>query len=714
MKKICSSLFLLALLAAMMFGAAMPLNATVYYVAPTSAGNGSGTDWDNAMPLGGTAVITAADGDVYKLKQGTYTTTFPVNDASDRTFITAANNVQILGGYTGNSSNPDERVLNPANTVFQGQSFTSKAIRGVMANQKNSVMISGITFQDFVSVSMGGAIFLRGNSANAADKLTVEDCIFQDNDLSSSTQQSASGPGIFVSDNTGDAYVEITRCKFVNNSGRADRGVVGIGNNSASKILTVNISDCEFNANLKGGAITLQNLNAASVVTVTNSLFVGNANGTSAGSVITTTGTNNPSLSISNCTFVDNYSASVNAINNTSTNASISNCIFDRTTGTGTITKTNTLDITSTGLTLDYTAYPAGVPTGGTVSIPYTINVDYSVPVMASVDGGTATAASSPYSIAVSANTTLALAATPYIPVTVTEGTHSHASISGLTASGYSSTGTYPISGTVTADADYHSPYVSVDGVYVPVASDGTFTYTPAVAAAITFTVTATAYPENVIPVTEDTRVLRTGGGTYVDVNYNSDVLLVGRKATSGYENHRAYVKFVLPTGIKEAYNEVSLKFTKVSTSTSTGSCDLRTVPDAVITTAFNALTFTNSGAGTSGDFEGTVLATTAIANEITFDVSSLVSAAGSNTIFWQIAPQDGNYLRLHSLENGNAAYVPQLIFSDPVQTAISTAIADDNAPVRYYNLQGIEVAAPVKGNIYIVRQGAKAKKVVY
>jgi hypothetical protein len=46
--------------------------------------------------------------------------------------------------------------------------------------------------------------------------------------------------------------------------------------------------------------------------------------------------------------------------------------------------------------------------------------------------------------------------------------------------------------------------------------------------------------------------------------------------------------------------------------------------------------------------------------------------------------------------------------------TGISTAIADDNAPVRYYNLQGIEVAAPEKGNIYIVRQGAKAKKVVY
>lgn len=38
---------------------------------------------------------------------------------------------------------------------------------------------------------------------------------------------------------------------------------------------------------------------------------------------------------------------------------------------------------------------------------------------------------------------------------------------------------------------------------------------------------------------------------------------------------------------------------------------------------------------------------------------------------------------------------------------------ADDTAP-RYYNLQGIEVAAPVKGQLYIERRGATAAKVVY
>ncbi|MDR1809606.1 MAG: hypothetical protein LBR34_04275, partial [Prevotella sp.] len=73
---------------------------------------------------------------------------------------------------------------------------------------------------------------------------------------------------------------------------------------------------------------------------------------------------------------------------------------------------------------------------------------------------------------------------------------------------------------------------------------------------------------------------------------------------------------------------------------------------------------------------------------------------------------QDGTVF-IHSLENGNYAYVPQLIFSAP--TSLSEVMPDEsNAPVRYYNLQGVEVAAPTKGAIYIVRQGAKAKKVVY
>lgn len=72
------------------------------------------------------------------------------------------------------------------------------------------------------------------------------------------------------------------------------------------------------------------------------------------------------------------------------------------------------------------------------------------------------------------------------------------------------------------------------------------------------------------------------------------------------------------------------------------------------------------------------------------------------------------------TLENGtytltvsNITAATTVAISATIETYLPTVIVDD-APVRYYNLQGIEVSTPEKGNIYIVRQGANVKKVVY
>ena len=40
-------------------------------------------------------------------------------------------------------------------------------------------------------------------------------------------------------------------------------------------------------------------------------------------------------------------------------------------------------------------------------------------------------------------------------------------------------------------------------------------------------------------------------------------------------------------------------------------------------------------------------------------------------------------------------------------------AIADENAPAEYFNLQGVRVANPVSGGLYIVRQGGKVSKTI-
>ena len=43
---------------------------------------------------------------------------------------------------------------------------------------------------------------------------------------------------------------------------------------------------------------------------------------------------------------------------------------------------------------------------------------------------------------------------------------------------------------------------------------------------------------------------------------------------------------------------------------------------------------------------------------------------------------------------------------------AVESIVAEDtNAPVEYYNLQGVRVANPAAGNLYIVRQGNKVSK---
>ena len=40
--------------------------------------------------------------------------------------------------------------------------------------------------------------------------------------------------------------------------------------------------------------------------------------------------------------------------------------------------------------------------------------------------------------------------------------------------------------------------------------------------------------------------------------------------------------------------------------------------------------------------------------------------------------------------------------------------VNDENAPVEYYNLQGVRVENPAPGQLYIKRQGSKATKVLF
>lgn len=54
----------------------------------------------------------------------------------------------------------------------------------------------------------------------------------------------------------------------------------------------------------------------------------------------------------------------------------------------------------------------------------------------------------------------------------------------------------------------------------------------------------------------------------------------------------------------------------------------------------------------------------------------------------------------------------PGTIMEDDTLTGVESAVADENAPIEYYNLQGVKVACP-KNGIFIKKQGNKTTKVV-
>ena len=50
---------------------------------------------------------------------------------------------------------------------------------------------------------------------------------------------------------------------------------------------------------------------------------------------------------------------------------------------------------------------------------------------------------------------------------------------------------------------------------------------------------------------------------------------------------------------------------------------------------------------------------------------------------------------------------------TDTPETGINDVVVDENAPVEYFNLQGVRVANPERGGIYIRRQGTNVAKVL-
>lgn len=77
---------------------------------------------------------------------------------------------------------------------------------------------------------------------------------------------------------------------------------------------------------------------------------------------------------------------------------------------------------------------------------------------------------------------------------------------------------------------------------------------------------------------------------------------------------------------------------------------------------------------------------------------------------------KEGCYLTIYKCNNGLATYrLAAADYVDPVELGVKDIVADfdESAPVRYYNMQGIELTEPAAGTLVIRRQGSTSTKML-
>lgn len=91
-----------------------------------------------------------------------------------------------------------------------------------------------------------------------------------------------------------------------------------------------------------------------------------------------------------------------------------------------------------------------------------------------------------------------------------------------------------------------------------------------------------------------------------------------------------------------------------------------------------------------------------------TFDGTQIVATDAFTNLIYAVTT--ANEIATSSVIEGGAAFS---LYTDKNSAGIEDIVADENAPVEYYNLQGVRVGNPAAGSVVIRRQGAKATKVL-
>ncbi len=99
----------------------------------------------------------------------------------------------------------------------------------------------------------------------------------------------------------------------------------------------------------------------------------------------------------------------------------------------------------------------------------------------------------------------------------------------------------------------------------------------------------------------------------------------------------------------------------------------------------------------------------------ITMEGNVISISSGACKIRWPEAPADSEYETNSNAYYNTGTMSSTITLPDEVVGIrdVFTDTTSENAPVEYFNLQGMKVTNPVGGQIYIVRQGKDVKKVI-
>lgn len=148
--------FLVALLAALLWAAAVPTAATaqtVYYVDAGAAPSGDGSSWAAAFDALPDALGAAQPGDAIWIAAGTYV---PGPDRHDA--FALKDDVALLGGFAGTEAGPAERTLGAAATVLSGDVDSDGAPSGNAYHVVTaSAGVTGSAVLDRLTITGGNA-----------------------------------------------------------------------------------------------------------------------------------------------------------------------------------------------------------------------------------------------------------------------------------------------------------------------------------------------------------------------------------------------------------------------------------------------------------------------------------------------------------------------------------------------------------------------------